>query len=133
MIHIIDAGPMIAFLNGEPGRPIMEQILIDNPGECYAHFMNLFEVYYIFLRRGGVKAAEAAMQTLTGVGIQTCYDHDETFWKEAATLKAWNNMSPPDGFCLALAKRMNGTVVTTDHGELDKMVVVNYAPILFIR
>ena len=133
MIHVLDAGPMFAFLNAEPGEPVVTQILIDNPGECYAHFMNLCEVYYVFFRRGGQAAAETALQTLSAAGVQTCHDSDEAFWKDAALFKAKHPMSLPDGFCLALARRLGGTVVTTDHNEFDPLVPFGYVPILFIR
>ena len=132
MIHVLDAGPMIVSLNGEPGRATVEQILIDNSGECHAHFMNLSEVYYTYLRRGGVKAAETALQTLAGVGVLPCCDSDEAFWKEAATFKAWHPMSLPDAYCLALAKRLGGTLITTDRKEFGPVQTLAIAPIRFI-
>lgn len=69
MIHVLDAGPMVAYLKAEPGAPVVAQTLTDNPGECYAHILNLAEVYYLFFRRGGTSTAEAAIQTLLNAGV----------------------------------------------------------------
>ena len=132
MIHIMDAGPMVAYLKAEPGAVVAAQILTDNPGECYAHIFNLAEVYYLFFRRGGLSTAEAAIQTLLKAGIEPREDTDPVFWK-AATFKGRHPLALPDGFCLALAQKLSGTVVTTDHAEFDLLVPLGYCPILFIR
>lgn len=133
MVHAFDAGPMMAYLTNEAGSAVAEQILLDNPGECYAHVFNLAEIYYITFRRKGRTAAETALQTLASAGIIPCEDSDETFWKAAALFKCRHPLSLPDGFCLALAQRLNATVVTTDHAEFDALVPLGYCPILFIR
>ena len=133
MIHILDAGPMMALLKGETGDQIVAQALINNPGECFAHVFNLTEVYYLFFRQGGANAAETAIQTLLNDGIIPREDADSAFWKDAATFKGNHAMSLPDAFCLALARRLSGAVITTDHGEFDPLVPFAYCPILFIR
>lgn len=133
MIHVLDAGPMIALLNGESGDAVVTQVLIDNPGECFAHVFNLMEVYYIFFRRGGASAAETAIQTLRDAGVVPREEADTAFWKDAATLKGTHALALPDTFCLALARRLGGTAVTTDHAEFDPLVPFGYCPILFIR
>jgi predicted nucleic acid-binding protein len=91
------------------------------------------EVYYIFCRRGGVNAAEDALQDLLDAGITPHDDLDLTFWKEAAVLKATHPVALPDAFCIALARRLDGTAVTSDHNEFDPLVPLNLCPIRFIR
>src|SRR5438105_4316518 len=117
---------MIAYLDGEPGAPGVAQLLIDNPNECFAHIFNLTEIYYIYFRRGGVIAAESALQTLFSAGVIPRDDNDTAFWKEAATFKGTHALSLPDAFCLTLARRLSGPVVTTDHGEFDPLVPLGY-------
>ncbi len=124
---------MMAWLKGEPGRRVVTQILTSNPGECFAHAFNFTEVYYLIFRQGGAARAEAAMQALLKDGIAVREDLDTAFWREAATFKASHPMALPDAFCLALARRLGGTAVTTDHAEFDALIPLNYAPILFIR
>ena len=124
---------MMAWLKGEPGRRVVTQLLTSNPGECYAHAFNLSEVYYLIFRQGGVTRAEAAIQALLKNGIIAREDLDTAFWKEAATFKGNHALALPDAFCLALARRLGGTAVTTDHAEFDPLVPLGYCPILFIR
>ena len=133
MTYAFDAGPMIAYLTGEDGSEVAERILLENPAQCYAHVFNLAEIYYIFLRRRGVNAAEEALRTLYGAGIIPRDDADDVFWKSAATFKGLHALALPDGFCLALGQRLKATVVTTDHTEFDPLVTLGYCPILFIR
>lgn len=133
MNYVLDAGPMIAFLDDEPGAAVVEQVLTEPGSTCYAHIFNLTEVYYIYFRRGGAVMAEDALQSLIDAGIVVRDDHDAAFWKEAATFKGTHAIALPDTFCLALARRLSGTVLTTDHNEFDPLVLLNYCPILFIR
>ncbi len=133
MIHILDAGVMIAYLDGEPGGSVTAQLLIDHPAQCYAHVMNLTEIYYIYFRRGGTVQAENALQTLFNAGVIASADMDTAFWKEVGTIKGSHALSLPDAFCIALARRLGGTAVTTDHNEFDPLVPIGYCPIVFIR
>lgn len=124
---------MMAFLYNEPGDQVVEDLLLDNPGDCYAHVFNLSEVYYVVFRRNGLAAAEAAIQRMTDGGVTPREDADEAFWKDAATFKGKHALSLPDAYRLALARRLSGTAVTTDHNEFDPLVPLGYCPILFIR
>ena len=94
---------------------------------------NLAEVYYLFFRLGGASAGETATQTLLNAGIIPREDADTDFWKEAAGFNGRHPMALPDAFRLALARRLSGTVVTTEHAEFDSLVPLGYCPILFIR
>jgi len=133
MVHVLDAGPMMALLKGEPGGQVVVKILIDNPGECFVHVFNLTEVYYLSYRSAGTSGAEAVIQALLAVGIIPREDADTAFWKDAAAFKGKHPLALPDAFCLALAVRLSGTVVTTDHAEFDSLVPLGYCPIVFIR
>jgi len=124
---------MIAYLTGEAGNDVVTQILLDNPGDCFAHVFNLMEVYYVFFRKGGKTAADRALQTLLNAGVVAREDADAPFWQGAATFKGMHALSLPGCFCLAMAQRLNGTAGTTDHTEFEPLVPLGYCPILFIR
>jgi len=124
---------MIALLDGEPGAEIVEDVLTEPGSTCFAHIFNLAEIYYLYFRRGGQPLAESALQDLLSLGIVLRDDHDEAFWKEAASFKGRHAMSFPDTFCLMLGRRLGGTIVTTDHGEFDPLLAYRYCPVLFIR
>jgi hypothetical protein len=87
MNYTLDAGPMIAFMDDEPGAEVVENLLTEPGSDCHAHIFNLTEVYYIYFRRGGVPMAEDAIQTLIDAGVAIHSDNDTAFWKEAATFK----------------------------------------------
>jgi PIN domain nuclease of toxin-antitoxin system len=131
--YILDAGPMMAFLNNEPGVEVVEDVLTEPGSACYAHVYNLCETYYLYYRRGGAAVADGVIQDLLDIGILARSDVDTAFWKEAGALKAQHALSLPDGFCLALGRRIGATVVTTDHAEFDPLVPLGYCPIRFIR
>ena len=133
MIYVLDAGPMIALLSGEPGSEVTEDVLTEPGSTCYAHFINLAEVYYIFHRRGGAAVAESAVQDLLEAGIVAREDSDVAFWKDAAMIKGVHAVALPDAFCLALSRRLGGTAVTTDHNEFDPLLPVGLCSIMFIR
>jgi hypothetical protein len=123
---------MIAFLDGEPGAEVVEDVLTEPGSTCSAHIFNLAEVYYIYFRRGGRLMAGDAIQSLLDVGILVRSDNDVGYWKEAATFKGSHAIALPDAFCVALARRLAGTAVTSDHAEYDPLVPLGYCPILFI-
>ena len=58
---------------------------------------------------------------------------DDDFWRRVGEFKARGRISLADCFCLALAERLSGQVVTSDHKEFDPIVPLNIVPILFIR
>ncbi len=103
MNYALDAGPMIAFMDDEPGAEVVEDLLTEPGSACHAHIFNLTEVYYLYFRRGGASMAEDAVQTLTEAGIGIRSDNDTAFWKAAATCKGRHRIALPDAFCLALA------------------------------
>ncbi len=79
------------------------------------------------------KTEDAIVQDLVNMDIIVRDDHDMAFWKDAATFKGRHALSLPDGFCLALARRIGGTAVTTDHAEFDSLMSHGYCPIFFVR
>ena len=56
MSTVIDASALIAFLRDEPGAGVVENVL-SAPEKCYAHALNLCEVYYDFFRASNQNAA----------------------------------------------------------------------------
>ncbi len=133
MNYSLDAGPLIAYLNNETGAGQTEDVLTEPGSRCHIHFMNLCEIYYLYYRRRGAGVADAIVQDLLDMGLILHDDHDEAFWKAAASFKGRYALSLPDAFCIALAQRIGGTVVTTDHAEFDPLVGLGYCPIQFVR
>lgn len=55
-------------------------------------------------------------------------------WEDAAWIKAdYRRVSLADCFGLALARRMRGSFVTTDHHEMEPIKAAGICPVGFIR
>lgn len=133
MIYVLDACAMIAFLKGEAGADVVENALLDANGRCVAHAINLCEVYYDFHRAGGESAADGALVDMRTLGLAERDDIDEPFWKEAGKLKAAGKISLADCFAVTLTNRVGGTLLTSDHHELDRIAAAGTCSITFIR
>ncbi len=133
MIYVLDACAMIAYLNNEPGADVVEAALVDPANQCLAHAINLCEVFYQFYRAGGAQAAADAIGDLRRMNIIERDDLDEAFWTEAGKLKAQHRASLADFCAIALTNRVGGTLLTSDHHELDVIAAAGVCPITFIR
>jgi PIN domain nuclease of toxin-antitoxin system len=133
MIYVLDASAMLAYLHGEVGSDVVESALLDTASQCLAHSINLCEVYYIVHRDAGEATAEAAISDFKALGIIERSDFDEAFWKETGKLKAGGRVSLPDCFGITLTKRVGGTFLTADHGEMDPIAAAGICHITFIR
>jgi PIN domain nuclease of toxin-antitoxin system len=130
---VIDASALIAFLRDEPGADLVENVL---PGseKCYAHALNLCEVYYDFFRASNQDAAEAAISDLLSLGIEERTDMDAEFWREVGRIKALHRrVSLADCCALALARRLGACLVSADRHELEPLLSAGICQIEFIR
>jgi len=131
---VIDASSLIAFLRHEPGAEVVRQILRDNPDVCYAHVVNLCEVLYDFRRQYGEDTAQQTIETLLSLGLIACDDIDFDFWQQVGRCKSdLRRISLADCFCIALAQRLDGSVVTADHHEFDTVAERDIVSVKFIR
>ena len=132
-IEVLDACAFVALIDGEPGGPLVESLLKDPGSTCYVHSVNLCEVYYQLIRVGGEAAARQVIDDLLSLGLIVRDALDRIFWEAVGERKARGRISLADCFCLCLAIRLGGRVVTADHKEFDPLVPLGLCPILFIR
>jgi PIN domain nuclease of toxin-antitoxin system len=132
-VHILDASAMIAYLGAEPGGLVVRTLLNDPTAVCYAHIVNLCEVYYNTIRSTDVSRARQTILNLYSDGVIARRDMGTAFWQRVGELKARRGISLPDCFCISLAQQLSGEVVTSDHGEFDPLVPPGIVPINFIR
>lgn len=131
---ILDACAVISFLRNEPGGELVENYLADSNYQCFIHVINLCEVYYDVLRSDNQQKAEEILNELREAGIIFRKDIDQSCWKLVAQYKAnIRRVSLADCFALALTKRLNGTLITSDHHEFDRIVPLEICSITFIR
>jgi len=132
-VHILDASAMVAYIAGEPGDAVVTALLSDPAATCYAHSVNLCEVYYDTLRATDERRARQVISTLFSDGVIERRTMSRRFWRRVGGLKARGRISLADCFCIALAQELSGEVVTSDHHEFDPLVPLGFVPIQFIR
>ncbi len=133
MNHVLDACAMLAYLSGEKGSEVVEALLTDPAEVCYAHAVNLCEVYYDFLRRSDERIAREAVADLLAEGIIERRDLSRRFWQAVGAHKARGRISLADCFCIALAQRLSAHLVTSDRREFEALVPLGIVSVRFIR
>jgi len=133
MIVILDACAMIAYLRDEAGADVVEQLLLDEETICYAHAINVCELYYDFLRVSDRDTALAAVADLQAMGLLIHEEVESALWQMAGDYKASQRLSLADCFALALTNRLGGELVTSDHHEFDTVQTRGLASIRFFR
>jgi predicted nucleic acid-binding protein len=132
--YVLDACALIAYVRGESGNLVVEDVLLDSRSSIAMHAINACEAYYDFVRTDGHALAEAVIGDALSAGVVIAEDMDVSLWKAAGDLKAeLRRISLADAFALAFARRMDATLVTSDHKEFDKLVGKGICGILFIR
>lgn len=124
---------MIAYLNGEVGGDVVDRMLRDSRNSCYAHSINLCEVYYDVLRAADEATADRAITDLLSAGVIEREEMDSGLWREAGKIKSRGRISIADAFCAALAQRVGGEAVTSDRREFGPLAAAGVCDVLFIR
>src|SRR6266851_3668111 len=106
MTSVLDASAMIAFIRGEPGADAVDAVLSDPGNDCFAHAVNLSEVYYAITRDDDEATAESALAALSSAGVIACGDFDPDFCQEVGRLRArvrdeGLRVSLADCYCMA--------------------------------
>jgi PIN domain nuclease of toxin-antitoxin system len=134
MIYVLDGSALIAFLRDEVGAAVVEALLLNRNNLCFAHAINLCEVFYDFRRGGGEAEGQAALARLYAAGVLPRADMDPALWQQAGRHKAdYRQISIADCFCIALAQQLNGEAVTSDHREFGPIASLGLCPVMSIR
>lgn len=130
---VLDACALIAYLRDEEGADVVESALIQE--DCFIHAINMCEVYKDALSRGENRnEADQLIEDLYSAGLVVREDMDEKMWKEAAELKSQiRRISYADCLALSLSVRLNGSLFSSDHHELDIIAGMGIYSINFIR
>jgi len=133
-VFIFDACALIALLEDEPGAAVVEELLQESTNRCLIHAISACEVYYDLCRRGNTEDADTLEALFTEYGLELFEALPSDLWRIAGKLKAeWRRVSLADCFALSLAIREQGSLVTSDHHELDPIAKAGVCPIHFIR
>jgi PIN domain nuclease of toxin-antitoxin system len=124
---------MLAFLRREGGADEVEAVLTDPDNSVLAHTINLCEVFYDFARTHGSDVARAAVDDLLSLRVQPRRCLDAFLWQDAGLLKVTHRrISLSDCFCVALARRVDGEILTTDCHQRDRLAPLSVCRIRFV-
>lgn len=128
--YCFDASALICYFDGEPNAMKIANILEDindNNLQSYLSVINLGEIYYHFLRTGGIKTAQNIFNLIKTLPINVIDANEEQSLK-AALIKAFNKMSYADCFAAALAKQNNAALITSDREfkQLEKEIKIHW-------
>jgi len=128
----MDACALLAILRREAGWE--EAYRIVRYEECCGHIANMCEVFYGFGSEHGEAVGHSALEDFREMGIVTYTDSDPEFWGQVGLHKLkLGRISLADCMCLALARRLGGEIVTTDHHEFDQVADLGLCRVRFIR
>ena len=130
---VLDSGAFLAIVKREEGASLMRRLLREHRGETFVHGAQLFEIYYGVRGASGTDRAERVWTIADKNGLFQRNDFDRDFLRDAAFVKATHKMSFADSFAIALARRLNCALVSTDHHELDAVHAAGVCNIIFIR
>lgn len=129
--RVIDAYSLIAYLEGEPGKDKVIELLKearDTGRNLLLCVINWGEVYYSTARKAGFERAEEAVKTIETLPIEII-SVDIGLTKQAARFKASYKLSYGDCFALALAKLRKTELIT---GDKEFKIVENEVKIRWI-
>lgn len=115
-VFVFDSWAMIAYLTGEPSaQRVRHTLRRARRREVVVLFslMSYGECVYIIERKQGLRQAERAIAIVDQLAVHVI-PIDRSLVFEAARLKARYPISYADAFCVAVAKRNHGSVMTAD-------------------
>jgi len=130
---VLDAGAIMALCKREQGAFAVRRLLAVHHPEVFIHAVNSLEIFYNIEREFGRPYAERVWNLMDKNDIQTRADVDRDFLRDAAFVKVAHKMSLADSFAVALARRLNCALVSTDHHELDAVHAAGVCNVVFIR
>jgi ribonuclease VapC len=131
-IYVLDSFAVLALLNDEAGAARVEELLRQaSKGEAqvFISLINLGEVLYIVERRWGEERLRSMLAYLDSTALKiTEVERKQVL--AAVHIKAHHPLSFADAFCVALAREMNATILTSDveFNTISSLVPIEWLP-----
>lgn len=131
MAYVLDSYALLAYLGAEEGQRRVQELLkqaADGSEKLYLTIINYGEVLYIVERERGLAAAQMIVAAIDQLPIAVAEaDRELTFG--AAHIKANYPLAYADCFAVALARDMEGVVVT---GDLEFSAVAELVDVVWL-
>jgi predicted nucleic acid-binding protein len=116
MAYVLDSFALLAYLEGERGRPRVRELLAGAEAGVHAIFLsliNLGEVLYITERENGLHSAQRTLAAIDQLPLQIVPVSHATVMA-AAHIKAHYPLSYTDAFAVVAAQEHHGMLLTGD-------------------
>lgn len=113
---VLDSFALVSLFHKEPGWEKVRAALYERQRagtKTYLNWVNWGEFYYIVKRKVGATKAAEALHLLEQLPIELVAV-DLSLVREAAEIKSEHAVSYADAFCIATARRLSATVLTSD-------------------
>jgi predicted nucleic acid-binding protein len=135
-VFILDACALIAFLADETGSDKIEEIIndaIDNKIILKMNQINLLEVYYYVINFYGQNEANRALEKITEFPIEIKIGLNIGIFKEAGRIKSTYKIPLGDSIAVAECIIEEGTLITSDHTDFEKICSMENVKINWFR
>ena len=137
MRYVLDACALIALMNNEAGANLVAGLYkraVDGDTEIIINKVNLFEVYYGYLKEDGEEFAQKQLAAIESSVIKINDTISNDLLIQAARLKGnYKKISLADSFAVAQTIVSDAVLVTSDHHELDAIDKKGIIKFLWIR
>ncbi len=113
---VLDSFALVSLFHKESGWERVQSALYEQQrakAKAFLSWINWGEFYYIVKRKVGAAQAVEALHLLEQLPIELV-PVDLPLVREAAEIKSEHALSYADAFCVATARRLSGTVLTSD-------------------
>ena len=121
---IFDACALIALLAGEQGAEKVKAIVqdaIDEKAAVKINQINLLEVYYRIINIYNQKKADEMLKVIEKFPIEVIIGLEDNIFNEAGRIKSKYKIPLGDSIVVAECIVRKGTLVTSDHSDLEKI------------
>jgi len=134
--YILDACALIAAVKQEDGAftvaELYEEAVIGT-ANIIINKVNLLEVYYGFRREHGKEYADTILNSVINSIVEISDISIETLVEAGRIKSQYRRISLADSIVLAETSNRNGTLVTSDHHEMDVLDKAGIVKFLWIR
>lgn len=113
---VLDSFALVSLFHREPGWETVQAALYEQQrakAKAFLNWINWGEFFYIVKRKVGAAQAAEALHLLEQLPIELV-SVDLLLVREAAEIKSEHALSYADAFCVATARRLSGTILTSD-------------------
>jgi predicted nucleic acid-binding protein len=135
-LFVLDACALIAVLAMEKGADNVRNLFkrtVDHQALLMMNKFNFLEVYYKIYKTYGKVEADNLTDTMKQMPIIINDTLEDDVLKEAGRLKVYYKISIADSIAIAEAIINNGTLVTSDHHEIEPVEKKEKIKVLWFR